>query len=201
MYFYSKKRGRKIVHTSQCPYCIRMNRERMEIFHTVEEAREKGYRLCKDCAPMGKYYRAEYHEIRNYADENGIIFDYYDGSITIRTPYSQWKIITNGRKKELFLYHKNVYRNSFEKSLVPGYHSQSVRRKSILAYMNYIVEHDRYRLRNPSYQKPLIDGGVKQGTKRYKKLVVKRKKQERYDSIMRVLALIENETEYRQMKV
>lgn len=201
MYFYSKKSQRKIIHTMQCPYCIRMNREGMATFHTMEVAREKNYRLCQYCAPMGKYYRAEYREIKKYADENGMIFSYYDGTITVCTPYSQWKIIVNGRKRDMFLYHKNVYKNSFEKSLVPGYHSQSVRRNSILAYMNYIVKHDRYRLSNPSYQKPLTTGETKQGKKKYKRLVEKRKKQERYDSIMRVLALIENGTEYRQMKV
>lgn len=175
-----------------------MNGEWIESFRTREEAKDRNYHFCKYCSPMVKYYRAELLNIKNYASENGLIFDYYDNSISIRTPYSQWKIIVNGRKKDIFLYHKNIYGKSFDNSLVPGYHSQAVRRKSIVEYMKYIVKHDRYRLQNPSYHRPLADESVKPGTKRYKKLVKKQKKQERYDGIMRTLALIDNEMEYRR---
>lgn len=200
MYFFSKKSRQKIVHTQQCPYCKHMNREGKESFHTLEKARQAGYRMCKYCAPMGRYYRRELRNIVDYAAENGLIFDYIDGSIFIRTPYSQWKIITNGRNNDIFLYHKNIYRKSFDKSLVPGYHSQAVRRKSITEYMRYIVEHDLYRLHNPFYQKQTANEPPKKGTRRYKKQEERRKRRERYTSIMRVVALIDNGAEYREMK-
>ncbi|MDE7231840.1 MAG: hypothetical protein K2N37_02020 [Lachnospiraceae bacterium] len=201
MYFYSKRSSSKIVHKQQCPYCEHMNCEVKEGFYTLEEARQEGYHLCKYCAPIGVYYRRELHKMKKYAAENGLIFNYSDGSILIQTPYSQWKIITNGRNDDIFLYHKNVFIKSYDKSLVPGYHSQAVRRRSIIAYMSYIVEHDRYRLRNPLYQKQTTNEPPKKGTKRYKKQKERRKRRERYASIMNVLALIDNGIEYREMKV
>lgn len=119
-----------------------MNAEWIESFHTREEARDKNYHLCKYCAPMGKYYRAEFSKIKGYASENGLIFDYYDNSISVCTPYSQWKIIVSGRKKGIFLYHKNIYRKSADNSLVPGYHSQAVKRKSIVEVREVAVIKD-----------------------------------------------------------
>lgn len=50
--------------------------------------------------------------------------------------------------KKMFLYHKNKFRSpSDDESMVPGYHSQAARQKTILGYLQYIVAHDNFRLK------------------------------------------------------
>lgn len=199
MYFYSKKSHSKIVHSFQCSYFEHMDHENTGQFDNLDEARKAGYRLCKCCAPISKYYRKEYYRIKDYAAKNGLLFYLNDGVLIIQTPYSKWKIITNGNKNYIFLYHKNTYNRGKDKSLVSGYHSQSVRRSSIMGYLKYIVEHDNYRLSNPEYHGPVYSEPPRKGTKRYKKAKMKERKREHYQSVMRVLTLIENNANYRQM--
>lgn len=199
MYFYSKKSHNKIVHLNNCSYVLHMDRESKGQFANLEEAREAGYQLCKCCAPISKYYKSEYFKIKEYAAKNGLAFYLNDGVLIIQTPYSKWKIITNGHKNYIFLYHKNTYKKCRENTLVPGYHSQSVRRSTIMGYLKYIVEHDNYRLNNPEYHGPVYVEPPRKGTKRYKKEKKRERKRERYQSVMRVLALIEKETNYRQL--
>ncbi len=200
MMFYSKKSKNKVIHHCHCYYFRHMDHNSIGKFETIEEARGAGYHLCKCCAPMGKYYRKEYYNMKGYVTKNALIVEYMDGEIVIQTPYSNWKIIVNGQKNHIFLYHKNTYMKRHDKrSLVPGYHSQSVRRNTLMDYLKYIVEHDAYRLHYPEHQKkgfiPL------KGKKKNKQRLKKEKKRERYRGMMRVLALIENEANYRQMKV
>lgn len=199
MYFYSKKSHKKIVHLSHCSYFQYMSHESIGKFENIEDAQTAGYRICKCCAPISKYYRKEYYKIKDYAAKNGIAFYLNDGALIIQTPRSKWKIITNGNRNYIFLYHKNIYNKGKDKSLVPGYHSQSVRRSTIMGYLKYIVDHDNYRMKNPEYHGPVYVEPARKGTKRYKKEKTKERKRERYQSVMRVLALIENEKNYRQL--
>lgn len=54
----------------------------------------------------------------------------------------------NGKARKLFLYHKNTYQKE-EKipSIVHGYHSQAIRSKTVVGYLEYIRDHDIYRKR------------------------------------------------------
>ena len=71
-----------------------------------------------------------------------------DGQLHVYTPRSKWRIIVNGRDNKIFLYHKNTY-SKYEKipSIIPGYHSQAIRSKTIVGYLEYIIQHDIYRTR------------------------------------------------------
>lgn len=199
MMFYSKKSHNKTVHNCHCSYYKRMDHKQIGSFDTLEDAKRAGYHICKHCAPMWSYYSKEYNKIKEYVSQNGLAYEYMDGEIIVQTPYSNWKIIVNGQKNNIFLYHKNTYNRCNDKtSLVPGYHSQSFRRDTLIEYFRYIAEHDIYRLNHP--EQPKKKYGHKKGTKRNKHEVKKQKKRERYQGMMRVLALIENETNYKQMQ-
>lgn len=191
MYVYSKKSNNKIIHKKQCPYYLHMNHKEIGFFHTLEEAKTAGYHQCKHCSSISKQYRKEYHEIKEYAAENGMAFYLNDGAITIHTTFSKWKIITNGNKHSLFLYHKNTKNIIKQDSRIEGYHSQSVRKNSIVDYMKYITEHDHYRKYNPEYHKA-IPSQPRKGTNRYRKQQNKQKYKEHRESVWRVLTLIEN---------
>ena len=88
---------------------------------------------------------------------------------------STWKIIVNGYKRYIWLYHKNAHGYHYN-DLVPGFHSQKIIRSSIMGYMEYISSHDEYRIKNPykrnrkikpSRQEAAFKYGPK-GNKRYK---------------------------------
>lgn len=197
--FYSTKSRRKIIHNNHCSYFKRMDHKHIGYFDSIEEARNAGYHICKHCTPMWSYYSKEYYKIKEYVANNAMEIDFRDGEIIVQTPYSNWKIIVNGQKDYIFLYHKNTYNKCPDKrSLVSGYHSQSVRRSTLMEYLKYIVEHDTYRLYHPEYQKKNIE--LQKGKKKNKQKLKKEKKREHYQGMMRVLALLENEANYRQMQ-
>ncbi len=199
MMFYSKKSKNKIIHNCNCSYLKRMNQSYIGKFESIKEARYAGYHLCKHCAPMWKYYSKEYFKIKEYAENQKMFFEYVDGEIIVQTPYSNWKIIVNGQKNFIFLYHRNTYgRLTNKKELVSGYHSQSVRRNTLIEYLMYIAEHDMYKLSSSYYEKKKSES--KKGKKINKQKKRKQKRREHYQRTMNVLALLENEKRYRQIQ-
>ncbi len=195
MVFYSKNSNSKVIHKCNCAYYKKMSPKNVAQFNSISEARDAGYHLCKHCAPMWNYYSKEYNKMKEYASKNGLAFEYNDGVVMVQTPYSNWKIIVNGPKNNIFLYHKNTYERCPDRTaLVPGYHSQSFRRNTLMEYLIYITEHDAYKLNHPEHQD-------KSGSKSHKKETKKQKKRARYQSMMRVFALLENEKNYRQMQM
>lgn len=180
MFYYSKNSRKKIVHKQQCPYCARMKKDNTGLFLSLDEARAAGYRLCIYCSAVGKRYLSEYKTLASYAVENGLSFRYDDGKVLIETPHSSWMIITNGKKHKMFLYHQNAENFPNERSLIPGYHSQHFQSNTILGYMEYIVEHDGYRLHHKYHMKNKPEPSPpRKGTKRYKKLQRKIKRDKR----------------------
>lgn len=130
--------------------------------------------------------------MKAFAAQNGLSFYLADGVLIILTPYSKWKIIIKGSNKRIYLYHKNTLGKEEQEPLIPGYHHQAVRRGSIMGYLEYIIEHDRYRLNNPVHIKRKKKAPPKKGTKRYKQAQEKMKRIERYQSIRRVIELIDS---------
>lgn len=212
MYFFSKKSSRKVVHHSNCRYCLKLESENKGHFATLEEANAVGYRLCNCCAPIAKYVRRDVKIMQSFCLEKGLLYYLYNGSITVETKHSKWKIIVAGKRHSIFLYHKNKFEPG-EGGIVPGYHSQSVRRNSVMEYLEYIAAHEDYRYRNPlkagrytaanlpqAASIPAQTAAVLQqtkptppqkGTKRWKKEQARKKREEEHMQIRRVLSLIE----------
>ena len=148
MVFYSTKSNEKVFHLSHCKIAHRIRKENKKQFATPEEARMAGYRMCNCCSPVGMRLRKEQKAVDQFCQEYGVSCRLEDGQLHVRTPRSKWRIIVNGKAKKLFLYHKNTYER-YERipSIVPGYHSQAIRSKTIVGYLDYIVQHDAYRRR------------------------------------------------------
>lgn len=149
-YVYGKSRNR-IVHMNGCRYTKMIQHK--EYFSTLKEASDAGYVQCRYCSKIMKYLNSENKQLKDYCISNGVYFyfDPADGSVDVISRSGRWKIIVNGQRNQIWLYHRNNPGTNTD-GFVPGYHSQKIRSSSLMGYMNYIVEHDRYRQENPLYE-------------------------------------------------
>ena len=146
MVIYSTKSSSKVFHLQHCHIARRIRKEYKVKLDSPAEARALGYRLCNCCSLVGMRYRKERKAIDRFCDANKLACWLDDGILYVRTNNGQWCIIVNGKANKLFLYHKNTYyKQETIPSIVPGYHSQAIRCKSIVGYLDYIVQHDAFR--------------------------------------------------------
>lgn len=190
MYFYIIGCKAKVVHMQLCFHLRGKDKVRVGVFHTLEEARQQGYRLCNHCAPISRFLRGQNARLQQYCQQNGMLYRLVDGCITVQTPHSTWKIIVNGKTKRcIFLYHKNTFETG-KAGFVPGYHSQAVRRDSILEYLEYINAHECYRRNNPVTPIKQTPPPPRKGTKRWYKEQKHQRYTQRKAAIKQTLALL-----------
>lgn len=189
-YICSCNSEKKLFHWYKCKY-VKMipKKNRIEI-KTAKEARDQGYKYCKYCAAIMEMLREEGPAVEQYGNRHGIYlsFDRNDGSIDVVSRVGKWKLVYNSRRKNAFLYHKNNAMNHDPKDLIKGYHYQSAYSETLLGYLEYIYEHDTYRMTAPSYfpQNKAVPYG--NGSKKRKK---KAKNKQRKQSIRYVNYLLD----------
>ena len=192
MYYYSKKSSRKIVHTESCAYKNHLAPEDIGTFDTLQQAYEKGYRLCKICHPVKKQYRKEETEILDYCRRHGMICSSCKKGIHVSSTISTW-IITATDNGKTELYHRNTKKLAKDgMSIIPGYHQQYKSFDSIIDYLAYIEDHDFYRQIHPEVmpRKAKVKAPPKKGTRRYRNQMKKQKRVQRSQAISSVLLLI-----------
>ena len=195
MYFYSKKSRNKIVHTDKCFHVSSTSIDDIGSFETLHDAYDVGYRLCKHCNPMKKHYKQECEDILKMSANHGL--SVYSGNryISITSVVSKWKITLDG-DRNMILYHKNEFKKpEDELSPVLGYHLQGdVTGNNIVSYLNYIIEHDYFRMLHPA-QKPKKkkeSTPPRKGTRRYMSAQRRNEKNQRKQAIKNVLDLIDS---------
>ena len=201
MYFYSKKSSKKILHTKGCSHIKNVAPEHMGSFKTLEEAYEQGYRLCRHCSIIAQQYRKESDSLVEYGHAHAVSFFFNDRFIGVRTPYSQWKIVPSTNGKQMMLYHRNTFKTEKDAdSPVKNYHHQKVAKDSIYGYLEYIVEHEYYRMMHPVeiFHPKKNSTPPQKGTKRYKKQQKMLKRIERKRSIVNVLNILDSLQEQQQ---
>ena len=154
MLYASKRSEGRIVHRDCCRY-IKMIPEKNRVqFWKMKKAMEMGYCLCRYCAPIWQYLKREGRELDSFCKKNGLFYSFNrgDGSLDVISRTGKWKVIVCGRENFIWLYHKNLYEKKGRESIVPGYHSQSVRRSTLMGYLKYVAEHDAYRKAEPLYE-------------------------------------------------
>lgn len=195
MYCYCKNSRKKIIHSIECFHVRKTEIDNIGWFESLSEACEHGYRLCKHCNPLVKCYKREDNEIIDFCRKNGLSVRLESKYIYICSIKSKWKIALD-KKNRLVLYHKNDFTtNKDHLSEISGYHLQGdVLRNSIIAYLQYIVDHDYFRMVNPLYipQNKKVSPPPKKGTKRYRKSQRRIEKNERKKAIKNVLDLIDS---------
>lgn len=165
-----------------------------EYFLIKQRNMEEELACVDETAPIWKYYQQEEDAIMDICMENFITCFLQGKSLVIETPVSTWKIITNGRKKSMFLYNRNEMEKGViddPNAMIPNYHSQSCRRNTIVEYLEYIIAHDFYREKNPVKYSVKNKANSQKGTKRHKKEMKKAKRREKRHETKRVMELIE----------
>lgn len=191
MYYYSKTGKKKIAHTEQCRYCQAITSEHLGSFSTVSEAYLAGFRLCNSCSPLASFFYAEESNAMKICRENGLAIHLGKKYIAISSPRSKWRILAADNRNATKLYHRNEFEPGNGSDFMRGYHDQEVCFKTLAEYLNYIVEHDYYRMRNPLYPRPQKKAPPVKGTKRYRKAVAKEKRREKRIAVANVIHLID----------
>ena len=193
MVIYSALSSNKIVHLPNCKFIKKIKNKAS--FESLAHARKNGYRLCNCCAPISKKYQKESKEIEFFCRTEGLSVRLSDGELIIDTPcHSKWKLITADKSNKLFLYHKNscTLNNSRPESMIPGYHIQAVREKTILNYLKYILNHDEWRRIHPLATPAVKRTTSQKGTKRWRAEQKKEKSRQKKMQTRHVLDLIDS---------
>ena len=142
----------KVLHIKQCGHIANTLKENKRFLSKREAAdaiEKDGYGYCKDCSRVGRLLKKERKAVDEYSVKHHIRyhFDRSDGSLVMISRSGTWKVQFFGKHHVSFLYHMNT--RFKEGGLIPGYHSQGVHYPTLLEYFEYVVEHDKYRAKNP----------------------------------------------------
>lgn len=141
----------KVAHFQDCIYFKKIPKQARRWAGSFEELASCGCWQCSICSPMAKYLQKEKAQLKPFCVKNGI--DYWFnariGSIDIETNSGKWRIVVQGNKKKIWLYHKNTYKKMSSDSPFSGYHPQDFHCQTLMDYMRYIASHDKFRERNP----------------------------------------------------
>lgn len=191
MYVYINDISSHIYHMVNCQHLSKTSIDRISSFENIGECEAHGYKICKHCAPLKKYYDTEKDEIERICLSNGIWFHNQIAFFYIDTVKSQWKIIFNESSNRLQLYHQNLWSNR-DSSVIPEYHLQDASSRTVCGFLKYIISHDQYRQKNPVYIPETKSANLKRGSKSWKKRIKKRKKRNKARAARRVVRMIES---------
>ena len=149
MFYYSIDSKEKVVHYEGCHHLKNIKKGNLKSFDSIHDVRKSEYRLCSCCSPITEHIRKEQSELESYCLENGMLYFVHKGNLHIRTHHSKWKVLATNSKGVLELHHANSYEKEHDNS-VPGYHMQNLFSDSVLGYLEYINEHEYYRMLNPT---------------------------------------------------
>ncbi len=190
MFYYSVNSKKKIVHFKGCHHLKNIKAKNLKSFENVYDVRKSEYRICSCCSPVLKQLRKEKSELLKYSMENGLSFFVQKGDLHICTHHSNWKVLVSNNESILELHHKNNYEKEYRDS-VRGYHKQNYISDSILGYLEYINNHENYRMFCPLPVFIKKEPPVK-GTKRWNRQQKAMKKKERKRQIWNVYNLIDS---------
>ena len=190
MFYYSNESRAKVVHYEGCHHLKKIKKENLMSFDSIRDVRKGEYRICSCCSPITEHLRNERKELENFCQENGLAYFVNKGNLYIRTNHSKWKVLVSNSKEVLELHHKNSFEKEHDNS-VPGYHRQNYISDSIIGYMEYITNHEYYRMYNPVPIYTKKEPPTK-GTKRWNKQQKAARKKERRRKIWNVINLIDS---------
>lgn len=191
MYYYRKSSRNRVIHCQTCAHIRDASVTNVGSFETLDEAYASGYRLCKCCSPLARQYRAESSALLSCCRNNAISCFLKDKYIGVVSPYSRWRIVLDQTGNGFLLYHRNTFHTKHDaESPIPDYHLQRVQKPTLLGYLEYIVDHEYYRMLNPVQAPPHKKEPPMKGTKRYRKQQAKAKSSARKKAISNVLNLI-----------
>lgn len=149
----------KIYHREDCE-CIKYIHNKKSFSAGTFNMYRLGYKPCRKCSPLLRYYYNNKESIGMVALENGLKIRLRDESLLVDSHLSSWKIVYKNSEKEYMfkLYHEN-YQYYKECDVVSGeimkkYHDQEVMYPTIEETLAYIARHDAYKTaQNNMYRK------------------------------------------------
>ena len=159
MYIYSIKSHSKIAHTITCHHIRNTDIAFLRGFDDKQEAISNGFRLCLHCTRADKLYNKYKRRAKDFCELHGMKCSMQNDIVSITTPMSSWKLILPDIFDEFSLYHKNsvysTFRNTPPKgsSDTEGYHYQKFHSPSVMAILEYILNHDKFRKETPYFPK------------------------------------------------
>lgn len=192
MFYYSTNAKKIILHFKKCQHVKAIKKENLATVPSVVEAQKQGIgiSICKCCSTLGKEYHKNQKEIFDFAYKNGIRCYMIKGTMRVDTVSEKWLIVPLSNKESYELHHKNKF-DTDRCDSIPGYHNQHFGSSSILEMLQYISEHEWYRMIHPLQIKH-EKTPPKKGTKRWISQQKTQKKKERKKQIRNVLELIES---------
>ena len=190
MYYFIEHSTSKTLHTFGCRH-LRGKRITGELSccKSLENALHNGYKFCKTCSSTSSVFNEQKSEVKNFCQENGLDVYFEHGTITV-VSREKWKIVRDG--DGLLLYHKNKFKaDANQESTIPGYHLQKTpQNSSVIDLLEYINQHDYFRMLHPAQGRPKKKAPPKKGTKRYKKAQKHAKLTENRRAVANVIRLI-----------
>lgn len=197
----SIRSGRHIVHYAHCRILSRIPAEQQRHFDHMGKAKEEGYRLCKYCAAIDRFYKPVREQAQAYCHASGLTCVLNQGVLHIRSKHDFWRIAVEEVSGNPALYHRNRIRSrkSAKEAPMEDYHRQTSASHKVLALLRQIADHDQYvdkqealtqqkeqeKKNVPGYNPPA------RHSKKGKKLARKEKKQKQRSQIARTLAIID----------
>lgn len=191
MYYYSKNSRTKIIHTEDCRYHRAIREGHLGTFQTLAEAHAAGYRLCKVCNPLVGLFHAEEETLMEICRQKGLSISLRRNFISISSPRSSWRILADDNRNHTKLYHRNDF-GPKQLGPVAGYHDQHVNYATLQEYLDYIIDHDYYRMMHPLYPAPQPKPAPVKGTKRYRKAQAREKRKAKKAAVWNVLSIIDS---------
>ena len=155
MIYANKNSVKKVIHVKKCSYLKNKKQKNIIVFYDMRDALKKGYKLCKKCNPIKKKYFKEEALITNFVKANKLKVEFREHEINIQSNKEQWKIVVASNGYGIALYHKNTD-NRYSDNYVPNYHLQGIEKGSIVGYLEYIVKHDIFKIKNAHKQEAMI---------------------------------------------
>ena len=86
MFYYNKKSSWKVIHTKECFRICNQDINDIGWFETLDEAYEKGYRLCRHCSILRKEFNEQSREILDFCRKKRMDIFVHDKFIAISSP-------------------------------------------------------------------------------------------------------------------
>lgn len=121
---------------------------------SISQLGKMGYLPCRYCSKFLRQYYAEEKEIKEFCFEHALRYKLLGEALLINTYYSSWKVAVDYQsfheKNALVLMHENdqmyIMCDRDQGNIYRKYHFQNdVHCNTILGYLQYIIEHDKYR--------------------------------------------------------
>lgn len=150
MFFGSTKCRRRLYHTDNCRHTQSILAKNRILFHTAGEAAEAGYIPCLRCGWLGNALRKERGAVDAFCRRNNFSRFVHNGELfVIAAKDIAWRICPPKQTGSYpILMHESIFDVPYIREQKPyperQYHRQKAYCSTLLGYLEYILDHDRF---------------------------------------------------------